>query len=177
MVPRPVAGEWDAAMAVALEEAALAPAHGDIPIGCVVVVGGRLVARRHNERERLGDPTAHAEVLAIRDAATAVGDGWRLNDATVVVTVEPCPMCAGAIVAARAARVVFGAPNPEAGSMGSLYHLGADPRLNHEVETIHGVRAEAASALLAVFFAGRRSGLGAQPPAEALGGAEGRPIP
>jgi tRNA(adenine34) deaminase len=148
--------EWDAVMGVALEEAGLAGAHGDIPIGCVVVVDGRIVARRHNERERLGDPTAHAEVLALRDAAVAVGDGWRLTGATVVVTVEPCPMCAGAIVASRAARVVFGAANPEAGSMGSLYHLGADPRLNHEVETVPGVRADEAAALLGEFFLGKR---------------------
>jgi tRNA(adenine34) deaminase len=148
--------EWDAAMGVALEEAGLAGAHGDIPIGCVVVVDGRIVARRHNERERLGDPTAHAEVLALRDAAAAVGDGWRLTGATVLVTVEPCPMCAGAVVASRAARVVFGAANPEAGSMGSLYHLGADPRLNHEVETVPGVRADEAAALLGEFFLGKR---------------------
>ena len=147
---------WDDAMAVALEEAALAADHGDIPVGCVVVVDGRIVARRHNERERLGDPTAHAEVLALRDAAAAGGDGWRLEDATVVVTTEPCPMCAGAIVAARAARVVFGAANPEAGSMGSLYHLGADPRLNHEVDTVAGVRADEAAALLTSFFLGKR---------------------
>ena len=148
--------DWDATMAAALDEAALAPDHGDIPVGCVVVVSGEIVARRHNEREHLGDPTAHAEILALRDAAVAVGDGWRLERATVVVTVEPCPMCAGAIVGSRAARVVFGAPNPEAGSMGSLYHLGADPRLNHEVETIPGVRAAEAAALLTRFFAGRR---------------------
>jgi tRNA(adenine34) deaminase len=143
-------------MASALEEAALAGAHGDVPVGCVVVVGGEIVARRHNERELQGDPTAHAEVLAIRDAAAAVGDGWRLEGATVVVTVEPCPMCAGAILASRAARVVFGAASPEAGSMGSLYHLGADPRLNHEVETVPGVLADEAVALLAGFFAGKR---------------------
>ena len=146
-------------MRLALGEAALAAEHGDIPIGCVVLdAAGRVVARRHNQREQLGDPTAHAEVLALRDAAAAVGDGWRLAGATVVVTLEPCPMCAGAIVGARAARVVFGAPNPEAGSMGSLYHLGADPRLNHEVETVAGVLDEEAAALLAGFFATRRSG-------------------
>lgn len=144
-------------MAVALEEAALAVEHGDVPVGCVVAVGGRVVARRHNERERLGDPTAHAEVLALRDAAAAVGDGWRLEGATVVVTVEPCPMCAGAIVGARAARCVFGAPSPEAGSFGSLYHLGTDPRLNHEVAVTAGVGAEASAALLASFFATHRA--------------------
>ena len=143
-------------MGLALEEAALAGEHGDVPIGCVVAVGGQVVARRHNERERLGDPTAHAEVLALRDAAAAVGDGWRLTDATVVVTVEPCPMCAGAIVGARASRCVYGAANPEAGSFGSLYHLGADPRLNHEVAVTPGVRAEEAAALVASFFVAHR---------------------
>jgi tRNA(adenine34) deaminase len=143
-------------MRVALDEAALAASHGDVPVGCVVVVDGQVVARRHNERELQGDPTAHAEVLAIRDAAAAIGDGWRMEGATVVVTVEPCPMCAGAILASRAARVVFGAASPEAGSMGSLYHLGADPRLNHEVETVPGVLADEAAALLAGFFAGKR---------------------
>ena len=148
--------EWDEAMRVALDEAAVAPSHGDVPVGCVVVVDGQIVARRHNERELQGDPTAHAEVLALRDAAAAGGDGWRLEGATVVVTVEPCPMCAGAIVASRAARVVFGAASPENGSMGSLYHLGADPRLNHEVETNPGVLADEAAALLVTYFAGKR---------------------
>lgn len=148
----------DELMGVALEEAALAPAHDDVPIGCVVAVDGRVVARRHNERERLGDPTAHAEVLALRDAAAALGDGWRLTDASVVVTLEPCPMCAGAVVAARAARVVFGAPDPKAGAFGSLYQLGADPRLHHEVEVVPGVRAEEAAALLTGFFSQRREG-------------------
>jgi tRNA(adenine34) deaminase len=152
----PEALDDDAAMVVALAEAALAPAHGDVPIGCVVVVDGRIVARRHNERERTGDPTAHAEVLALRDAAAAVGDGWRLTGATVVVTVEPCPMCAGAVLASRAGRVVFGAPDPKAGALGTLYHLGADPRLHHEVAVTPGVRADEAAALVAGFFAERR---------------------
>lgn len=148
--------EWSEVMGVALEEAAAAPAHGDVPVGCVVVVDGEVVARRHNERELTGDPTAHAEVLAIRDAAAAVGDGWRLTGATVVVTVEPCPMCAGAVLASRAERVVYGAASPDNGALGSLYHLGADPRLNHEVETVAGVRADEAAALLASFFAAHR---------------------
>jgi tRNA(adenine34) deaminase len=146
----------DAAMDLALSEAAAAAEHGDVPIGCVVLVGGEVVARRHNERERLGDPTAHAEVLALRDAAAAVGDGWRLLGATVVVTVEPCPMCAGAVVAARAGRVVFGAPDPKAGAFGSLYNLGADPRLHHEVAVTAGVRAEEAAGLVSSFFSQRR---------------------
>src|SRR5689334_14503257 len=106
-------GDFDA-MAIALEEAAAAPAHGDVPIGAVVLVKGEIVARRHNEREHTGDPTAHAEILAIRDAVAAVGDGWRLVGATLFVTLEPCPMCAGALLAARVARVVFGAPDLKA---------------------------------------------------------------
>ncbi len=146
----------DEAMGLALDEAAMAPGHGDVPVGCVVIVGGKVVARRHNERERLGDPTAHAELLALRDAAAVVADGWRLVDATVVVTLEPCPMCAGAVLAARARRVVFGAPDPRAGALGSLYNLGADPRLGHELEVVPGVRAAEAADLLVRFFEERR---------------------
>jgi tRNA(adenine34) deaminase len=118
----------------------------------VVVVDGTVVARRHNERELRGDPTAHAEILALRDAAEALGDGWRLTNTTVVVTLEPCPMCAGALVAARVRRLVFGAEDPKAGACGSLYNLCADPRLNHEVEVIPGVGADEAAALLVEFF-------------------------
>lgn len=143
-------------MAVALEEATAATEHGDVPIGAVVVVNGEIVARRHNERERTGDPTAHAEVLAIRAAAATVADGWRLVDATVVVTVEPCPMCAGALLAARVRRVVFGVPDPKAGACGSVYNLCADPRLHHEIEVVHGVRADECAALVTDFFAGKR---------------------
>jgi tRNA(adenine34) deaminase len=141
------------AMGAALDEAGHAPAHSDIPIGAVVVVGGEIVASRHNERERLGDPTAHAELLALRDAAAVAGDGWRLVDATVVVTVEPCAMCAGALLAARVRRVVFGAPDLKAGACGSLYNLCTDPRLHHEIEVRAGVRADEAVALLDAFFA------------------------
>jgi tRNA(adenine34) deaminase len=144
------------AMGLALDEARAAVAHGDVPIGAVVLVGDEVVASRHNERERLGDPTAHAELLALRDAAAAAGDGWRLADATLVVTLEPCPMCAGALVAARVRRLVFGAPDLKAGACGSLYNLCADPRLNHEVEVVHGVRVDDAAGLLTGFFAGRR---------------------
>jgi tRNA(adenine34) deaminase len=146
--------DWDA-MGLALEEAALAVAHDDVPVGAVVLVDGAVVARAHNERERRQDPTAHAEVLALQAAAQAVGT-WRLAGATVVVTLEPCPMCAGALVAARADRVVFGAFDPKAGAVGSLYNLCADPRLNHEVAATHGVRADEAAALLEQFFASRR---------------------
>src|SRR4051794_5269148 len=146
----------DEAMGLALAEAAAATAHGDVPIGACVVVGETVVAQRHNEREVLGDPTAHAELLALRDAAAAVGDGWRLVDATLYVTIEPCPMCAGALVAARAGRVVFGAPDPKAGACGSLYNLCVDPRLHHEVAVTAGVRGEEAAALVESFFAERR---------------------
>jgi tRNA(adenine34) deaminase len=143
------------AMGVALEEAAAALAHGDVPIGAVVLVAGEVVARRHNERELTGDPTAHAELLALRDAAAHVG-GWRLDAVTLVVTLEPCPMCAGALVAGRVARLVYGAVDLKAGACGSLYNLCADPRLNHEVPVTAGVRAEEAAGLLSTFFAEQR---------------------
>jgi tRNA(adenine34) deaminase len=145
----------DEAMAMAIAEAERAPAHGDVPVGAVVLVDGEVVAARHNERERNGDPTAHAELLALRDAARARQD-WRLLDATLVVTLEPCPMCAGAAVAARLRRLVFGAPDPRAGACGSLYNLCADPRLNHEVEVTAGVQRERVSELLTTFFASQR---------------------
>ena len=146
----------DEAMGLALDEAARALEHGDVPVGAVALVAGQPVARRHNERERHGDPTAHAELLALRDAAAVVG-GWRLTDVTLVVTLEPCPMCAGALVAARVGRLVFGATDPSAGGAGSLYNLCADPRLNHELPVTTGVRAAEAAALLEAFFAGKRS--------------------
>jgi tRNA(adenine34) deaminase len=139
-------------MGLALDEAARATAHGDVPIGAIVVVDGEVVASRHNERELLGDPTAHAEVLALRDAAARLGR-WRLDDATLVVTLEPCPMCAGAAISARVARIVFGAADPKAGATGTLYNLCADPRLNHNPAVQHGVRANEASEQLTRFFA------------------------
>jgi len=144
------------AMALALVEAAAAPAHGDVPVGAVALVDGRIVASRHNERERRGDPTAHAEILALADAAAALGT-WRLGEVTLVVTLEPCPMCAGALVAARLGRLVFGAADPKAGACGSLYNLCADPRLNHEVPLTAGVRADDAAAQLSGFFTDRRN--------------------
>lgn len=142
-------------MALALEEAALALDHDDVPVGAVVLVDGRVVARRHNERERLQDPTAHAEILALRDAAAALG-GWRLPTVTLVVTLEPCPMCAGALVASRVGRLVYGAADPKAGACGSLYNLCADPRLNHELPVTPGVLAERSASLLQSFFASAR---------------------
>ena len=145
----------DELMGLALEEARAAIEHGDVPIGAVVVHDGEVVARRHNERELHHDPTAHAEVLALSDAARALGT-WRLTDATLVVTLEPCPMCAGALVASRLGRVVFGTPDLKAGACGSLYNLCTDPRLNHEVAVTANVRADESAALLTGFFAERR---------------------
>jgi tRNA(adenine34) deaminase len=146
----------DEAMALALREAEAAGAAGDVPVGAVVLgPDGAALARAANERERAGDPTAHAEVLALRRAAAATGS-WRLAGATVVVTLEPCPMCAGALLAARVARVVFGATDPKAGACGSLYNLCVDPRLNHELAVVPGVRAEASAELLTRFFRDRR---------------------
>jgi tRNA(adenine34) deaminase len=144
-------------MGVALDEARAALAHDDVPIGAVVVdlASGEVVARRHNERERDSDPTAHAEVLALRDAASRAG-AWRLADHALVVTLEPCPMCAGAVWAARVPLVVFGAADPKAGATGSLYNFAADPRLNHAARVVAGVRAEESTALLEGFFATRR---------------------
>ena len=145
----------DEAMATALELGQKAPGHGDVPVGAVVLVDGQVVAARHNERELTADPTAHAELLALRDAAASRGD-WRLVDATLVVTLEPCPMCAGAAVAARVKRLVFGAPDPKAGACGSLYNLCADPRLNHEIAVTSGVRRDEVAAQLSTFFASQR---------------------
>jgi tRNA(adenine34) deaminase len=145
----------DEAMVLALQEAAAAAAAGDVPVGAVAVAGGRVVAARHNEREVRGDPLAHAELLVLADVA-AGRDGWRLDDVTLVVTLEPCPMCAGALVGARVGRLVFAAADPKAGACGSLFNVCADPRLNHEVAVTAGVRAAEASALLSAFFAARR---------------------
>ncbi|HXZ83192.1 MAG TPA: tRNA adenosine(34) deaminase TadA [Acidimicrobiales bacterium] len=145
-----------AAMEFAIAEARLAAAEGDIPVGAVVVTSGTVVARRHNEREKTGDPCAHAEILALRDAAQRLGR-WRLMDCTMVVTLEPCPMCAGALVAARLGRLVFGAADPKTGACGSLYNLCADPRLNHEVPVERGFLGERCAAVLTEYFANRRA--------------------
>jgi tRNA(adenine34) deaminase len=147
------------AMAVALREAVLALDHHDVPVGAVVLVGGHVVAQRHNERELRKDPTAHAEILALQDAAEMLGS-WHLDDATLVATLEPCPMCAGAAVLARVSRLVFGAFDPKSGACGSLLNLCADPRLNHEIDVVRGVSAEQAGTLLRDFFANRRDVLG-----------------
>jgi len=146
----------DEAMLLALDEARSAAGSGDAPVGAVVVVAGRVVARAHNEREQRNDPTAHAEILALQ-AAAAVTGSWRLSGATMVVTLEPCAMCAGVLVAARVDRLVFGAADLKGGACGSLYNLCADPRLNHELAVIRGVLAEPAGQLLTEFFAQRRA--------------------
>ncbi len=146
----------DAAMVTAIAEARLAVSHGDVPVGALVLIDGEIVAQRHNERELTSDPCAHAEILALRDAAKSTGS-WRLDSATIVVTLEPCAMCAGAIVNARVQRLVFGATDAKAGATGSLYNLCADPRLNHEVEVVALVRASECATLLTEFFALRRT--------------------
>jgi tRNA(adenine34) deaminase len=142
-------------MGLALGQAAAAASHGDVPVGAVALHHGRVLAARHNERQLREDPTAHAELLALADAAAALGT-WRLTEITLVVTLEPCPMCAGGLVAARVGHLVFGATDPKAGACGTLYNLCADPRLNHEVPVTPGVRAAEASEQLKAFFAARR---------------------
>jgi tRNA(adenine34) deaminase len=144
------------AMAAALEEAHQAENHGDVPIGAAIFRDRELLARAGNERELRKDPTAHAEVLAIRAAAELLG-GWRLPGATLYVTLEPCAMCAGAIVLARIPTVVFGTADPKAGAAGSVLNVLAEPALNHRPQIVAGVREEECSGLLREFFASRRS--------------------
>ncbi|WP_433023158.1 tRNA adenosine(34) deaminase TadA [Kribbella sp. CA-294648] len=144
-------------MGLALEEAELARGSADVPIGAVIVdAEARVIGRGHNEREATGDPTAHAEVLAIRRAAERVGE-WRLTGCTLVVTLEPCTMCAGAIVLSRLDRLVFAAYDEKAGAVGSLWDVVRDRRLNHRPEVIGGVMADEAGARLRDFFTGHRS--------------------
>ncbi len=148
---------WHADMRAALDAARAAEEHGDVPIGAVVLApDGRLLAAAGNERELTGDPTAHAEVLAIRRAARQWGE-WRLEGCTIVVTLEPCTMCAGAIVGARLSRLVFGAFDEKAGAVASLFDVVRDPRLNHTVAVTGGVLADECSAVLEHFFRARRS--------------------
>ncbi len=143
-------------MALALDEARAAEAHGDVPIGAVVVAGdGRVLGAGHNERELREDPTAHAEVLALQRAAAALGS-WRVLDATLYVTLEPCTMCAGAIVLSRVPRVVFGCTDPKAGAAGSVLDVLAQPQLNHRPEVVGGVRADECAEVLRAFFRARR---------------------
>lgn len=139
----------------ALAQARLAEAHDDVPVGAVVVYQGDVIAEAHNLRERDQDPTAHAELVAVRDAARVLGS-WRLDDCTLYVTLEPCTMCAGALVLARLPSLVFGASDPKAGAVGSLYNLAQEPRLNHRIDVVGGVMADECGAELRRFFRARR---------------------
>jgi len=150
-----VSADHEGFMALALQLAAEAGRAGEVPVGAVVVRQGEVIGRGANAREASGDPTAHAELVALRDASASAGQ-WRLSEATVYVTLEPCPMCAGALVMARLGALVFGAADPKAGSCGSLYNLCADPRLNHELAVTRGVLAEQAGELLTRWFSARR---------------------
>ena len=145
-------------MRLALREAERAREHGDVPIGAVVTHAGEAIAQAHNERELLQDPTAHAELLALREAAGALGS-WRVLDATLYVTLEPCAMCAGAIVLARVPRVLYGASDPKAGAAGSVLDVLSEPRLNHRPEVEGGLLGEECGELLSEFFASRRGGM------------------
>jgi tRNA(adenine34) deaminase len=151
----PMATDDESAMRLAIAEARIAELAGEVPVGAVVVVEGMVIASAHNEREKQTDPTAHAELIAIREAARVL-ESWRMENATLYVTLEPCPMCAGALVAARVGKLVFGAADPKAGACGSLYNLCADPRLNHELPVTPGVLADECGALLSEFFAALR---------------------
>jgi tRNA(adenine34) deaminase len=142
-------------MALALREAERAEAHGDVPVGALVVRDGEVIGVGHNERELRMDPTAHAEILALREASTRLGS-WRVLDAVMYVTLEPCAMCAGAIILARIPRVVFGAPDPKAGAAGSVLNLLDVPQFNHRPVVAGGLLAEDSAALLRAFFASRR---------------------
>jgi tRNA(adenine34) deaminase len=142
-------------MREALREAELACQKGEIPIGAVLVHNGRIIARGHNLREELSDPTAHAEVLVLREAGRLLG-GWRLPGTTLYVTIEPCPMCAGALVQARVERLVYGAADPKAGAVDSLYHITSDERLNHRLEVTGSVLADEAAGLMRRFFKNKR---------------------
>ena len=143
------------AMQVALEQARLAAEHGDVPVGAVILHNGVIIAARHNEREATNDPTAHAEVLALRDAAQHLGR-WRLDDCDLVVTLEPCVMCAGALINARVRTLVFGAADLKAGATGSLYNVCADPRMNHNPPVKNGIMLEESQFLLRDFFSKQR---------------------
>ncbi|NLH16002.1 MAG: tRNA adenosine(34) deaminase TadA [Phycisphaerae bacterium] len=143
-------------MKIAIDQAFIAEENGDVPIGCVIVYEERIVAKAYNQREQLCDPTAHAEIIALTQAAAAVSS-WRLHGCTVYVTLEPCPMCAGALVLARVDRLVYGCDDPKTGAIQSLYNIVQDDRLNHRVEVTSGVMAEACSDQLREFFRRRRN--------------------
>lgn len=150
-----VAADPERYMRLAIEQARRAELEGDIPIGAIAVLDGEVIAAAGNRRAIDGDPTAHAEILVLREAAVFTGE-WRLDGVTLVVTLEPCPMCAGALWASRIGGLVFGAADMKAGATGSLYHLGSDPRLNHEYPTTGGVLGAECAAMLTGFFGARR---------------------
>ena len=151
-----VAKQWNDSMRIALAEARRALEHGDVPVGAVVIdADGQVVAVAHNHREAHGDPTAHAELIALREAATHI-KGWRLDGYTLVVTLEPCPMCAMAAVWARVDRIVYGSSDEKAGGVWSLYNIPQDERLNHRCEVVSGVLESECTTLLTEFFDGRR---------------------
>jgi tRNA(adenine34) deaminase len=143
-------------MRMAIEAATIGLENGDVPIGAVIVHDGRLIAKAYNQREQLQDPTAHAEIIALTQAASAIGS-WRLNGCTIYVTLEPCCMCAGALVLGRIERLVYGCDDPKAGAIKSLYNIVQDERLNHRIEVISGVQEEACREQLQGFFAKRRT--------------------
>ncbi len=143
-------------MRIAIDQAYIAEDKGDVPIGCVIVYDGQIIAKAYNQREQLHDPTAHAEIIALTQASEFIGL-WRLYGCTVYVTLEPCPMCAGALVLARIDRLVYGTADPKTGACGSLYNIPQDDRLNHRIETTKGVLEDDCKAQLQAFFARRRS--------------------
>jgi len=143
-------------MKSAINAAMIAEENGDVPIGAVIVHQGRIIAKAYNQREQLQDPTAHAEIIALTQAAAAL-ESWRLNDCTMYVTLEPCPMCAGALVLARIDRLVFSCDDPKAGAIKSLYNIVQDKRLNHRLEITSGILAEECSAILTDFFGKKRN--------------------
>ena len=155
-------------MQAAIAEAQLARAKGEVPIGAVIVHAGQIIGRGHNLRETSNDPTSHAEMVAIRQAAAAIGH-WRLLETTLYVTLEPCVMCMGAIILARIPRLVYACRDPRAGAVGSIYDFSSDERFNHKVEVVEGVLGAECSALLSGFFQELRAGKKAQPPS-ATGG-------
>ena len=155
VAPRPAPGSHEYYMAMALREAAAAASEDEVPIGAVIVLDERVIARAHNQRERLHDPTAHAEMIAITQAAGAI-ESSRLEGATLYATLEPCAMCAGAMVLARVARLVYGAADPKAGACGTLYDIVRDPRLNHRLDVVRGVLEAESAELLRAFFRAKR---------------------
>ncbi len=143
-------------MRLAIQQGEIARENGDIPVGAVIICQDRIIGKAYNQREQLNDPTAHAEIIALTQAAEAVGN-WRLNGCVIYVTLEPCPMCAGALVLARLDRLIYGCDDPKAGAAGSLYNIVADERLNHRLEVTAGVLAEECSSQLQRFFQNRRT--------------------